>query len=91
MKKITLDFSNCKYISEIYKVIKDNIEYMDDCGEKLSVLWDYLDGYSDDNIQIIIKGYNKLSDALKEYMDKMFAIFERVTKYNPNMIFVKGE
>ena len=62
---------------------------MDDCGEKLSVLWDYLDGYSDDNIQIIIKGYNKLSDDLKEYLDKMFVIFECVNKYNPNMIFVK--
>jgi len=88
MKKITLDFSNCKYISEIYKVIKDNIEYMDDCGENLSALWDFLDGYCKHDLEISINGYDKLSDDLKEYMDKMFVIFERVTEHNPNMVFV---
>ena len=91
MKKITLDFSDCKYISEIYKEIKNKFDFPSYYGENLDALWDSLDGYCKNDIEISINGYDKLSDDLKEYMDKMFAIFERVTKYNPNMIFVKGE
>ncbi len=88
MEKIILDFSNCKYISEIYNEIKNKFDFPPYYGENLDALWDSLDGYCKNDIEISIKGYDRLSDDLKEYMNRMFVIFERVTKYNPNMVFV---
>lgn len=52
---VTLDFTACKYIPELYKEIRTKMEWDDDFGENLSALWDILTGmpYKGDDFTII--------------------------------------
>ena len=52
---VTLDFTACKYIPELYKEMRTKMEWDDDFGEDLSALWDILTGmpYKGDDFTII--------------------------------------
>ena len=87
MQTITLDFSECNYIYDIHEVIKNNLDFPDYYGRNLSALWDCLDGYTDEDLCIQLKGISSLSSELQEVISEILTIFERVHKHNPNMTF----
>ena len=81
---VTLDFTACKYIPELYKEMRTKMEWDDDFGENLSALWDILTGmpYKGDDFTIIrpVRFENiphGQNDIFTEYVDKLCAIFPR--------------
>ncbi|MBR1968767.1 MAG: barstar family protein [Clostridia bacterium] len=84
---IELNFSECKYLGEIHKALKKQLDFPDYYGENLSALWDCLRYYSFEKTKIIVKGINELPSELKEYMNNIFEIFDEVHSENPNIEF----
>ncbi len=52
MEFITLDFTGCRYLGEIHKILKRQFRFPECYGENLSALWDCLDNYCDNNLHI---------------------------------------
>lgn len=81
---VTIDFTFCKYASELYKEMRTKMEWDEDFGENLSALWDILWGmsYKGDDFTIIRPRqfteipYGK-NTSFTEYVDKICAIFQR--------------
>ncbi len=88
MEKITLDFSNCKYISELYGEIKAKFDLPKEYGENLDALWDSLDCYTSEPLKVCVYGIGKMSDDMKDYMKGIVSVFDDVHKQSPNIIFV---
>lgn len=42
--QVTLDFTKCRYIGELYLEMRIKMEWDDDFGENFSALWDILRG-----------------------------------------------
>lgn len=81
---VTLDFTVCKYIGELYREMRTKMEWDDDFGENLSALWDILRGmpYKGDDFTIIrprqFTGIPHEQNAgFTEYVDKICSIFQR--------------
>ena len=82
--KVTLDFTRCQYMSEVFREMRTKMEWDDDLGENLSALWDILRGmpYKGDDFTIVrprwFTGipYGK-NAAFTEYVDKICSIFQR--------------
>ena len=87
MEKIILDFSNCQYISHIYKEIKAKFDLPQNYGENLDALWDSLQWYSFELTEITVRGFDNLIDKFDDYAYKVKEVFELVTAENKNMIF----
>ncbi len=87
MDSIILDFTNCKHIGEIHKIIKKEFDLPEYYGENLSALWDCLDYYCNNQLTVYIAGFYKVSDELNDYMEKIWRVFERVHQNSPNITF----
>ncbi len=84
---IEVDFSGCKYLGEIHKALKQQLDFPDYYGENLSALWDCLRYYSFEDTKIIVKGISELPSELKEYMNNILDVFNDVHAENPAIIF----
>ena len=88
LRKFNLDFSECRYIGEIYVHIKDVLELPQWCGENLDALWDAVTGmmYTPAEIIICSKVRRKeLQDDVKE----IIAVFQEAQQeYNEISISV---
>ena len=81
---VTLDFTACKYIGELFHEMRTKMEWDDDFGENLSALWDILWGmpYKGDDFTIIRPRWftgipHGQNVGLTEYVDKICSIFQR--------------
>lgn len=82
--KVTLDFTDCKYIGELFLEMRTRMEWDDDLGENLSALWDILRGmpYKGDDFTIIRPRWftgipHGQNASFTEYVDKICSIFQR--------------
>lgn len=87
METINLDFRECKYIASIQRVIKDAFGFPEHYGANLDALWDCLEYYTDDDLQVNIIGLRSLPKDLEEYALRMQVVFSQAHKRTPNMIF----
>ncbi len=89
MKNITLNFENCKYISEIHKVLKTGFDLPDYYGENWDALWDCLDGlfYDEGKVVVEIHNLNSLKDELQHAIKPMLEVFKDVHINTPNVEF----
>lgn len=87
MNTITLDFTGCKYLGEIHKILKEKFGFPKYYGENLDALWDCLDNYCDYQLHVRIMGINSLPNEFNEYIYKMLEVFEDVHKETPNITF----
>ena len=85
MTKITLNFTGCKYIGELHKILKETFDLPDYYGENLDALWDCLDFYCDFDLEIQIKGLSTLPEEFDEYISKMLMLFDDVHSNSPNI------
>lgn len=81
---VTLDFTSCKYIPELFREMRTKMDWDEDFGENLSALWDILRGmpYRGDDFTIIrpvrFEGIpHGQDDIFTEYVDKICAVFQR--------------
>ena len=85
---IILDFTGCKYLGEIHKILKERFGFPEYYGENLSALWDCLSYYcTDEDLRVHIKGIDTLSEELKEDMTEIMEVFDDVHEETPNVTF----
>ena len=84
---IILDFTGCKYLGELHKILKEKFGFPEYYGENLDALWDSLDGWCNEELQVFITGYDTLTGELRDYFDKILGVFSDVHAENPNMNF----
>ena len=87
MQFITLDFTKCKYVDQIHKILKQEFNLPDYYGENFDALWDCLDYYYSYRLHVYIVGLSSLSDELQDYMKIMLKIFDDVHRDTPNVTF----
>lgn len=88
LRRFDLDFSECRYLGEIYAHIKNVLELPQWCGENLDALWDAVTGmmYTPAEVTIIPKVRRKeLQDDIKE----IIAVFQEAQdEYNEMSVIV---
>ena len=88
-EQVTIDFSGCKYMSELFAEMQAKMEWDSWYGKNLDALWDILRGmpYKGDDFVIIRprcftgipQGENT---AFTDYVDKICSIFQRAQDQN---------
>ena len=91
-EQIILDFTGCKYITEVHWKIRDTFHFPSFYGENLDALWDMGTDYigSDEGVFELIKirGIDTLPKEIREYfLDKMMGVFYRIEDFNRNVRF----
>ena len=88
LRRFDLDFSECRYLGEIYAHIKNVLELPQWCGENLDALWDAVTGmmYTPAEVTIIPKVRRKeLEDDIKE----IITVFQEAgDEYNEMSVIV---
>ena len=85
---IVLDFTGCKYLGEIHKILKERFGFPEYYGENLSALWDCLSYYcTDEDLSVHIKGVGAMPEELQGYMVKVMEVFDDVHEETPNVTF----
>ena len=81
---VTIDFTPCKTLNDVYHEMRTKMEWDDDLGENLDALWDILWGmpYKGDDFTIIRPLHFRdipygRDHAFTEYVDKVCSIFQR--------------
>lgn len=89
MKKIVLDFGECKNISNIHERIKKTFDLPNYYGGTPDALWDCFDGlfYDEGEILVGITNTNSLKSDLKEALKPIFKVFDDVHTNTPNVKF----
>ncbi len=78
MTNLKLDFSKVKYFNDIHKIIQNTFNFPDFYGENLDALWDCMRDYCEYDLHVVVVGIEHLPDEWKEYMIKIFDIFNDV-------------
>ena len=86
---IILDFSQCKYYLDVFKLLKNEFGLPEACGSNWSAMWDMLrDCFCDRGYyEVHIYGYKSMPDDWQEECIKMLEIFDDVHKKTPNVVF----
>ena len=85
---IILDFTECKYLGELHKILKKKFGFPEYYGENLSALWDCLSYYcTDEDLSVHIKGIDTMPEELQGYMVKVMKVFDDVHEETPNVTF----
>lgn len=84
---VTLDFSKCKYLGEVFLEMRTKMEWEDWYGENLYAIWDILTGlpyYGNDFTIIRPYSYTNIpheqDQQFTEYIDKICAVFLRAER-----------
>lgn len=87
---IILDFSGCKDLGEVHKLLKAEFGFPEYYGENWDALWDSLDGRFDGMGTVLIElhGFSSMNEELKEYCATMLKIFDEIHTNSPNVRFV---
>ena len=88
-KPIILDFTGCRYLGEIHKILKERFGFPEYYGRNWSALWDclrFLFG-EEEPLSVEIHGFQTLPDDLKKYCAPMLEVFEDAHKDTPNITF----
>ena len=88
LRRFSLDFSECRYLGEIYAQIKNVLELPRWCGENLDALWDVVTGmmYTPAEVTIIPKVRRK---ELQEDVKEIITVFQEAQdEYNEISIIV---
>ena len=84
---IILDFTGCKYLGELHKILKEKLGFPEYYGENLDALWDCLKYYCKGSCLVLIKGVDTMPKELQGYMVKVMEVFDDVHKQTPNVTF----
>ena len=89
LKRFNLDFSECRYLGEIYAHIKSALELPKWCGENLDALWDAVTGMMYTPANITIRSATK-REELQQSVDDIIAVFrEAEEEYHEITVVIK--
>lgn len=75
LRKYKLDFSDCRYLDEIYAHIKKELRLPQWCGENLDALWDAVTGIMYTPAEITIIPHVKRNE-LQDEVQEIIAVFQ---------------
>ncbi len=75
IKHFDIDFTECRYIGELYRELKKKLELPDWCGENLDALWDALTGIMYTPADISVKKTTAWQD-IQEYADSIVEVMQ---------------
>lgn len=75
IKHFDIDFTECRYIGELYHELKNKLELPDWCGENLDALWDALTGIMYTPADISVKKATAWQD-IQEYADSIVEVMQ---------------
>ena len=87
MQEITLDFTECKYIVQLYDILQEGFHFPEWFGRNLDALWDLLRYYDGPPIIVKIKGIETIPKDLRSHMDEVLDVFADVHAEVPQMYF----
>lgn len=78
VKNYYMNFSECEYLGEIHREIKQKLELPDWYGENLDALWDSITGlmYTPANIIITYMPETKKAASLRDEINKVIDVFK---------------
>ena len=76
-----VDFDDVHQYEEIHRELKEGLGFPNYYGENLDALWDCLTDFIDNDDVIILKNYQFVEKANKEYADDILSIFKRAKHY----------
>ena len=88
LRRFRLDFSECRYLGEIYAHIKSVLELPQWCGENLDALWDALTGmmYTPAEVTIVPEVRGK---ELQDDINEIISVFQEAQQeYNEISVIV---
>ncbi len=81
IKHFDIDFTECRYIGELYRELKKKLELPDWCGENLDALWDALTGIMYTPAEISVKKSTAWHE-IQEYADSIVEVMQEAeSKY----------
>ena len=87
VKQRVLNFTQCKYLSEVHRTIQQELELPEWYGRNLDALWDSLTGIMYLPAEItIIYSFNYSDKALADEIDKMIDIFKEAAEEYPEIV-----
>ena len=88
MKKIILDFTDCRYILRLYEILQEGFGFPDWFGKNLDALWDLLRDYAGcPPILVQIKGIETMPQELRGHMDEVLKVFVEAHQEVPQLRF----
>ncbi len=75
IKHFDIDFTECRYIGELYRELKKKLELPDWCGENLDALWDALTGIMYTPADISVKKTTACQE-IQEYADSIVDVMQ---------------
>lgn len=88
LRRFHLDFSECRYLGEIYAHIKNILELPQWCGENLDALWDAVTGMMYTPAEIIISPKVRRKE-LQEDVKEIISVFQEAQQeYNEISVVV---
>ena len=86
---VTLDFSKCQYISEVYLEMREKMKWEDWYGPNLDALWDAVTGMMYTPANITIRSATK-REELQQSVDDIIAVFrEAEEEYHEITVVIK--
>ncbi len=75
IKHFDIDFTECRYIGELYYELKKKLKLPDWCGENLDALWDALTGIMYTSADISVKKTTAWKE-IQEYADSIVEVVQ---------------
>ena len=88
LRRFDLDFSECRYLGEIYAHIKNVLELPHWCGENLDALWDAVTGMMYTPAEVTIMPQTRTKE-LQEDVKEIITVFQEAQdEYNEISVIV---
>lgn len=86
---VTLDFSGCRTLGEIHRLLKETLGFPDYYEENRDALEDCLDDRFcvKEAYQVNVVGFSSLSEDLQARCAVMWEVFDDIQKEHPNVTF----
>lgn len=84
---VVVDFTGCRYISDIHNTLRDAFGFPAYYGKNWDAFWDCITDFflGKGSWAIEVRGYDSLTQEFREYLKPMFEMFKEVEDTFPGI------